>query len=153
MTVILISLSHWGMHEVPATCGVREFIRTYCGDPTRAVEILEDGPIPSPRASDIIIIDDTGGVPNEVWSGKSEGPMFKIGDLVEVSPNNEYYADWKGVVLEITGVYRSRGAGYRTENKRPPIMYSVKDIKDGWTCGYTDDFSFDDLIAAAPEEL
>lgn len=49
MAVILISLSHWGMHEVPVTCGVREFIRTYCGDSTRAVEILEDdGPISSP---------------------------------------------------------------------------------------------------------
>jgi len=59
MAVILISLSHWGMHEVPATCGVMGFIKTYCEDPTRAVEILEDeGPIPSPRASDIIIIDD-----------------------------------------------------------------------------------------------
>jgi hypothetical protein len=77
--------------------------------------------------------------------------MFKIGDLVEVSPNNEYYQDWKGTVLEITGIYRQRSIGYQTENTRPPIRYSVKDLKDSWTYGYTDDFSFDDLITAAPK--
>jgi hypothetical protein len=82
---------------------------------------------------------------------KVQDGMFKIGDLVEVSPNNEYYQDWKGTVLEITGIYRQRSIGYQTENTRPPIRYSVKDLKDSWTYGYTDDFSFDDLIAAAPK--
>ena len=81
MTTILISLSHWGMHEVPATYAVREFIRTYCGDSTCAIEILEDdGPLPSPRAPDIIIIDDMGEVPNDAWSRKSDD------DLIAAAP-------------------------------------------------------------------
>jgi hypothetical protein len=76
--------------------------------------------------------------------------LFNIGDFVEVSPNCEYYADWKGVILEVVGVYRERGISYQSENTPPPIRYSVKDIKDSWTYGFTDDFSFDDL-ALLPE--
>jgi hypothetical protein len=73
---------------------------------------------------------------------------FNIGDMVQISPNYPYYEDWKGAHLEIVGIYRDSGSKYQSPNTPPPIRYSVKDVKDSWTYGYTDDFSFDDLIAS-----
>jgi len=81
-------------------------------------------------------------------AGGQDDECFDIGDMVQISPNNPYYEDWKGVTLEIVGIYRDRGSKYQSPNTPPPIRYSVKDVKDGWTYGYTDDFSFEDLVAA-----
>ena len=88
------------------------------------------------------------GIEQALAQAGGQDKCFKIGDMVHISPNNPYYEDWKGVTLEIVGIYRDRGSKYQSPNTPPPIRYSVKDVKDSWTYGYTDDFSFEDLIAA-----
>lgn len=77
---------------------------------------------------------------------------FNIGDIVQVSPNCEYFEDWKGEKLEIVGIYRTKPIGYSTPNETPPIKYSVKDIKDNWNYGFTDDFDGNDLLLATQKD-
>ncbi len=75
---------------------------------------------------------------------------FKIGDIVQVSQNCKYWADWAGINLEIVGIYRERGNAYT--NTAPPIKYAVKEVTEKWSYGYTDGdgFSYGDLVLAPP---